>query len=85
MATDYLIKRQGSRQASHVAHIDNLKQKFSSAEEGDQVQELTPEQMIEPAKDSAISYEVEAIAGEKGRDRSSKHCLVKYKGYKDAW
>ena len=85
MATDYLIKRQGSRQKPRLAHIDNLKQKFSSAEEEDQLQDLSAEQLIEPAKDSAISYEVEAIVGEKGRGRSSKHYLVKYVGYEDAW
>ena len=68
-----------------MAHIDNVKQKFSSAEEEDQVQELSAQQLMEPAKDSAIIYEVEAIAGEKGRGRSSKHYVVKYKGYEDAW
>ena len=38
-----------------------------------------------PAKDSATSYEVEAIVGEKGKSRASKHYLVKYKGFDDAW
>ena len=85
MPTDYLIKRQGSRQKPRQAHIDNLKQKFSSAEEDSQLQELSAEQLMKPAKDSDISYEVEAIVGEKGRGRSSKYYLIKYEGYEDAW
>ena len=84
MVTDYMIKRQGSRQAPQMAHTDILKQKFSSAEEADRVQELSEQQLMEPAKDSAIRCEVEAIAGEKGKGTSSKHYLVKYKGYEDA-
>ena len=34
---------------------------------------------------SPKSYAVEEIVGERGRSRATKHFLVKYEGYEDAW
>ena len=40
---------------------------------------------MRPATESSRVYQVEAILGEKGRSRATKHYLVKYKDYADAW
>lgn len=85
MPTDYTIQREGSRQQPKAAHIDNLKQQFTSGKQAEAMEELAEGAGMLPAKDSATSYEVEAIVGEKGKSRASKHYLVKYKGFDDAW
>ena len=83
METDYLIKRAGSRQQPTWAHIDNLKQQFEDKEHI--VTEIVEEAVMQPAKNSAKSYNVEEIVGEAGRSRSSKHYLIKFEGYEDSW
>ena len=40
---------------------------------------------MKEAPASASSYKVEEIVGEKGKSTKTKHFLVKYTGYEDAW
>lgn len=80
-----MIQREESRQKPRAARIDNLKQKFEPDAQADQMEELSGSQMMQPAPDGSKSYEVEAIVGERGKSRASKHYLVKYAGYEDAW
>ena len=40
---------------------------------------------MQEASPSATNYEVEEIVGERGKSRRTKHFLVKYAGYEDAW
>ena len=49
------------------------------------MEELAGGARMLPTKDSAASYDVEAIVGEEGKSRASKHYLVKYRGFGDAW
>ena len=80
-STDYLIQRLGSKKAPTLQHIDNLKKKHEKAVS----EALLPEEEVAPAADKSELHEVEAILGERGRSRASKHYLVKYKGYSEAW
>jgi len=79
--TDYLVQRQGSKRAASWQHIDNLKKKHNGVEP----EALGAEDVVEAATAKSKLYQVEAIVGERGRSRSSKHYLIKYQGYDDAW
>jgi hypothetical protein len=84
-STDYLIKRTGSRQQPKWQHIDNLKQTFEPQSEAHLLEPVAEEAVMKEAPASAPSYEFEEIVGEKGKSRKTKHFLVKYAGYEDAW
>ena len=87
MPTDYLIKRLGSRAKPKWEHIDNLKKKHHSAvqQHHDELEEVNEEDVMQTAPKSGRNYDVSRIVGERGRSRSSKHYLVEYKGYDQAW
>ena len=84
-ATDYLMKRIGSRQKPKWEHIDNMKQTHKSAADEQLLKEVAEEDVMPEATGSSKSYAVEEIVGERGRSRATKHFLVKYEGYEDAW
>ena len=84
MPTEFMIKRLGSRQKPKWAHVNDLKKQHK--EQDDQsLREVEPEQAMKEAPTSAGSYEVEEIVGEAGRSRATKHYLVKYQGFEEAW
>ena len=84
-ATDYLVQRTGSRAKPKWEHIENLKKKHYSAIQLQEMEEVDVEDVIPTASKSSNNYEVARIVGEKGRSRKSKHFLVEFKGYKQAW
>ena len=83
LPTDFKVKRIGARRGAIWQHIDNLKLKVE--DEQSQPAEVAEQDVMRPAAESSRVYQVEAILGEKGRSRATKHYLVKYKDYADAW
>ena len=49
------------------------------------MKEVEEHDVMPTAPKSSKDYEVSRIVGEQGRSRSSKHYLVEYKGYDQAW
>ena len=84
-ATDYLVKRMGSRRKPKWEHIDNMKQTHKSKADEQLLEEVDQDNIMQEASQSATNYEVEEIVGERGKSRRTKHFLVKYAGYEDAW